>query len=158
MGEIIIRKAERSDLDRLREMEQALIEAERPFDPTIKAPPVNYYDLEGMLSNQDLLMVVAELEGDIIGTGYCRIDPDKIFLRHAKKAYFGFMYVLPDFRGKGINGRIIAPLKKWARSRGITECRLDVYHGNDGAMRAYEKMGFRPYSVEMRLELGNDGK
>lgn len=154
MGDIKVRKAEWNDLDTLRAFEQALIEAERPYDPTIKPAPINYYDLEAMLRNPDLLLLVAEEDGRIVGTGYCRIDTDKPFLKHAKKAYFGFMYVLPEFRGQGINGRIIAPLKDWVNSRGITECRLDVYHGNHDAMRAYEKMGFRPYSVEMRLDLG----
>lgn len=154
MGDVNIRKAEWSDLPQLKQLEQALIEAERPFDPTIKEPPINYYDLEGMLRNPDLLMVVGDQDGRVVASGYCRIDPDKPFLKHGKKAYFGFMYVMPELRGQGLNGRIIAPLKEWARGRGITECRLDVYSGNNDAMRAYEKMGFRPYSVEMRLDLG----
>lgn len=151
---MLVRKAVPGDLPALLKLEQALIEAERPFDPTIKPPPVNYYDLEGMLKNPDLLLLVADLDGSIIGTGYCRIDPDKVFLRHAQKAYFGFMYVLPEYRGHGINGKIMTQLKDWVLGKGITECRLDVYAPNTSAMRAYEKMGFRPYSLEMRLELG----
>jgi GNAT superfamily N-acetyltransferase len=156
MGEINIRKADWADLAQLRDMEQALIDAERPYDPTLKEPPVNYYDLEAMLFNPDLLMLVAEQDQRLVASGYCRIDPDKAFLRHEKKAYFGFMYVLPEYRGMGINGRIVAPLKEWARQRGLTECRLDVYAGNAEAQRAYAKMGFKPYSLEMRLDLGEE--
>jgi ribosomal protein S18 acetylase RimI-like enzyme len=158
MGEITVRIAVPKDLITLQGFEQALIDAERLFDPTIKPAPVNYYDLKSMMDNPDLLLLVAETDGVLIGSGYCRIDPDKPFLKHGIKAYFGFMYVVPEFRGQGINGRIMTRLKDWARSRGITECRLDVYHGNTGAMKAYEKMGFRPYSLEMRMDLRNEGK
>ena len=153
MNAITIRKAIPSDLPRLLELEQALIEAERSYDPTIQPPPIRYYDLEAMLANPDLLLLVAEEESSIIGTGYTRINPAKPFLSHEKQAYFGFMYVIPDHRGKGINGMIMAGLKDWVRSRGITECRLDVYVPNTTALRAYEKMGFSPYSLEMRMGL-----
>ncbi len=153
MGEITVRKASYDDLDVLKVFEQALIAAERPFDPTIKPDPVHYYDLEAMLKNPDLLLLLAEIDGQVAGSGYCRIDPDKPFLQHVKKAYFGFMFVVPEHRGNGINGLVMTQLMDWARERGITECRLDVYSGNYDAMRAYQKLGFRPYSLEMRMDL-----
>ena len=50
------------------------------------------------------------------------------------------MYVEPAYRGKGINQMIIAALKTWAYSRNVTELRLDVYHDNANAIKAYEKI------------------
>ena len=46
MNEIKIRKASLLDLEQLLDFEQDLIKTERPFDPTVKPDPVNYYDLK----------------------------------------------------------------------------------------------------------------
>lgn len=38
-----------------------------------------------------------------------------------------------------------------AESRGISEIQLDVYAANDSAIKAYEKFGFQPDLLKMRL-------
>lgn len=156
MNEINIRKASLNDLEQLLAFEQDLIRTERPFDPTIKADPVNYYDLKGMLTAAHVEVVIAETDNKIIASGYARIDKSKSFLKHEKHAYLGFMYVLPEFRGKGLNKRIIDNLKNWAASQHINEFRLEVYYDNVAAIKAYEKIGFSRYSLEMRYNLGDE--
>ena len=156
MNEINIRKASLNDLEQLLAFEQDLIRTERPFDPTIKADPVNYYDLKGMLTAAHVEVVIAETDNKIIASGYARIDNSKSFLKHEKHAYLGFMYVLPEFRGKGLNKRIIDNLKNWAASQHINEFRLEVYYDNVAAIKAYEKIGFSRYSLEMRYNLGDE--
>jgi len=66
-------------------------------------------------------------------------------------AYLGFMYTVPEFRGLGVNQRIIEALKKWALTKGLIEIRLTVYGDNIPALRAYEKAGFVKHIVEMRI-------
>ena len=153
MNEISIRKALPDDLDQLLIFEQDLIKTERPFDPAIKADPVNYYDLKTMLAASHIEVVVAETDNKIIASGYARIERSKPFLKHEKHAYLGFMYVLPEYRGKGLNKKIIDALKTWAALQNINEFRLDVYYDNASAIKAYEKIGFSKYSLEMRLNL-----
>jgi GNAT superfamily N-acetyltransferase len=63
------------------------------------------------------------------------------------------MFVEPDWRGRGVNARLIAALKEWCRANGVTELRLDVYADNEPAVRAYRKAGFRASMVEMRVTL-----
>ena len=156
MDEINIRKASPNDLEQLLAFEQDLIKTERPFDPTIKADPVNYYDLKGMLTAPHIEVVIAETNNKIIASGYARIDKSKPFLKHENHAYLGFMYVLPEFRGKGLNKRIIDNLKNWAALQNIKEFRLEVYYDNVAAIKAYEKIGFSRYSLEMRYNLENE--
>ena len=71
----------------------------------------------------------------------------------------GMMYVLPEFRGQGINKKIIDGLIAWGKTQGVTEFRLEVYTENEGAIRAYQKAGFSKHMVEMRtgLKTGKDG-
>jgi GNAT superfamily N-acetyltransferase len=150
---IIIRPAVESDMDTLLRFEQGVIAAERPMDPTIKEGPINYYDLQAMLHSPDIHLVLAELDHTPIGSGYARIERGRHYLKHSHHAYLGFMYVEPTHRGKGVNQLIITALKAWAQSRQITELRLDVYHTNTNAIRAYEKAGFSQHLIQMRMGL-----
>jgi ribosomal protein S18 acetylase RimI-like enzyme len=158
MNEINIRKASLPDLKQLLVFEQDLIKTERPFDPTLKPNPVNYYDLKAMLTSPLVELVVAETGTKIIASGYARIDRSKPFLKHSTHAYLGFMYVVPEYRGKGINKKIMGVLKDWAASQNITEFRLEVYYDNVSAIKAYEKIGFSRYSLEMRYNLEDEKK
>jgi len=153
MDQIHIRTATKQDLDRLLRFEQGVIEAERPFDSTLKEGPIHYYELEAMLTDPHIELVVAELNGALIGSGYARIEGAKHYLRHSHHAYLGFMYVDPAHRGKGINKMIVDALKQWAIAQKMTELRLDVYYDNHNAIKAYEKAGFSKHMVEMRMGL-----
>jgi|HubBroStandDraft_1064217.scaffolds.fasta_scaffold106731_2 GNAT superfamily N-acetyltransferase len=149
---ITVRKATIADLPTLLRFEQGVIGAERPMDPTIQDGPIHYYDLDKMLASPHIHLVVAEITpGILIGSGYARIDPSRHYLKHTHHAYCGFMYVDPAHRGKGVNQLIIDALKTWAHAQGLTELRLDVYTTNDSAIRAYEKAGFTPYLINMRM-------
>ena len=150
---MLIRKATLNDLEKLLRFEQGVIKAERPFDVTLKPDPIHYYDIEEMIRASHIELVVAELNGKIVGSGYARLEDAKPYLQHAKHAYLGFMYVDPDYRGKGINQNIIEALKTWSASQNVTEMRLDVYFNNDSAIRAYEKAGFTKHMVEMRMDI-----
>ena len=158
MSDIKIRKATLNDFEQLLVFEQDLIKAERPFDPTVKPEPVNYYDLNTMLTAPHIEVVVADLYSKIIASGYARIDKSQTFLKHEHHAYLGFMYVLPDYRGQGINKKIMSVLKKWAASQNISEFRLEVYYENMSAIKAYEKFGFQKHMVEMRFNLDDEKK
>ncbi|HEY5773880.1 MAG TPA: GNAT family N-acetyltransferase [Chitinophagaceae bacterium] len=158
MKEIKIRKASLLDLEQLLVFEQDLIKTERPFDPTLKPDPVNYYDLKSLLTSPLAEVVVAETDKKIIASGYARIDKSKPFLKHSHHAYLGFMYVKPEYRGQGINKRIIDALKNWAAIQNITEFSLEVYYDNISAIKAYEKIGFSRYILEMRYNLEDEKK
>jgi ribosomal protein S18 acetylase RimI-like enzyme len=151
--EPVIRKARSEDLPTLLQFEQGVIEAERPFDQTLKRSHTNYYDLHGMIDDPNVHLVVVMMENNIIGSGYARIQKAKNYLQHHEYAYLGFMYVLPECRGMGINSKVILALKEWSFSRGVYEIRLEVYIKNKSAIRAYEKMGFEMNMVEMRMKM-----
>ena len=153
MQQITLRKATPTDIPTLLQFEQDLIITERPFDPTLKQPPIAYYNLPEMITAPHIKLVVAEDNGTIIACGYARIETAKPYLQHRQHAYLGFMYTLPAYRGKGINKIIIDTLKNWSAAQGITELRLVVYHDNAPAIKAYEKAGFIQHKTEMRMPL-----
>ncbi|MBT8206386.1 MAG: GNAT family N-acetyltransferase [Eudoraea sp.] len=151
MSAVIVREASLEDLPELLEFEQKLIEAERPFDPTIRQPPVKYYDLKALLLDEHVGVFVAEYNGMLVSSGYGMARKARSYLDHEEYAYLGFMYTLPEYRGKGINQRILRALQDWAKSMGLIELRLTVYEDNLPAVKAYEKAGFQKHIIEMRL-------
>ena len=153
MEKVTTRKATLNDLPILLDFEKGIIQTERPFDVTLKDGDINYYDLEKMITATDVEVVVAESAGEIIGSGYARIESSKIYLKHQKYAYLGFMYVKPGHRGTGVNKKVIEALKQWSLMQNITELRLEVYHDNQPAVKAYERAGFDKLLIEMRMGL-----
>ena len=152
MDQIIIRPAIINDLQTLLRFEQGIVATERPFDSTLKPGHINYYDIAYMIEAPHIEVVVAELDGELIGSGYARIeDTKKLYLNHRQYAYLGFMYVEEQYRGKGVNKLIIEALKHWAIQQNITELQLEVYDENQSAVKAYEKFGFEKLLVQMRM-------
>ncbi len=151
MKKITIREAVQEDLPVLLRFEQKLIEAERPMDPTIRPGELHYYDIGEFIADEEVRVLVAEVDGQIVSSGYGKAQPARPYLDHAQYAHLGFMYTLPEFRGMGINGMIIDKLKTWAYDKGLKEVRLTVYQENDPAIAAYEKAGFEKHLIEMRL-------
>ncbi len=150
---IKVRKATLHNLPVLQQLMQEIAKAERPFDETLKDGFVEYYNLEQIITDVQCLLVVAEINNEIIASGFAQIRDDNAYHKHSRYAYLGFMYVHPLHRGKGINQQIVQYLQQFALLRGITELRLEVYPGNTPAVKAYEKAGFAPHILQMRMQL-----
>jgi GNAT superfamily N-acetyltransferase len=155
MKNILIRTASETDLEILLAFERGIIAAERPFDSTLKEGEIHYYDLGQLIVRPDAEVIVAEIDHEVVGSGYALIRQAQDYLQHSHYAYLGFMYVKPEHRGKGINRLILESLKQWALSQGIKEIRLEVYEDNVMARKAYEKAGFKGNLLEMRLGLND---
>jgi len=153
MDGLIIRTALATDIALLQEFEQGVISAERPFDDTFKSEKINYYDLDSLISDENVELVVAEIDGQLVASGYAKIIKTKAYIKYPFYSYLGFMYVVPDYRGKGINQMIINALAKWSQEQGLNNMHLDVFADNEAAVRAYKKSGFSHYLLEMRVEL-----
>lgn len=151
MKEITIRKAELGDVETLRRFEQGVIAAERPFDPTLKEEQTSYYDIERLIQSPGAELMVAETDNKIVASGYAKIYGAEPYLKHQQYVYIGFMYVEPEYRGKGIADKILDALKQWSASQRINEIRLEVYVENGRAIKVYEKAGFQKHMMVMRM-------
>ncbi|MDQ0067893.1 GNAT family N-acetyltransferase [Chryseobacterium lathyri] len=150
---MITRKATEQDLKVLLEFEQGIVSAERPFNSTLMDGEIHYYDLLHLIQAEDSLVLVTEENNEIIASGYARIKkPENNYSNFDRYAYLGFMYVKPEHRGKGVNKLILDELIRWAKSKDISEVRLDVYAQNESAVKAYEKAGFESLLVTMRMK------
>ena len=148
-----IRKATLNDLEILLEFEQLLIDYERNLTSHIKDGNINYYDIESFIKKPDATVIIAETNGEIIGSGYALISSNKTYKTPDKYVYLGFMYVKEEHRGKGVNKRIMNKLIEWGKKSGHHIFKLDVYSNNSSAINAYQKAGFKGEELNMILNL-----
>lgn len=150
---ITIRPATPADLPTLLEFEKGIIATERPFDPTLKKGEIHYYDLLQLIQSPEAEVLVAEVEGQLVASGFVKILKGEPYQAFERYGYLGFMYTVPAFRGKGTNKMILQQLATWAKSKNLTELRLEVYDENAVAKTAYLKAGFTPDLLKMRMEI-----
>ena len=151
MSKYQFRPATLDDIEQLKSFEQAVISAERPFNSAIKANGAYYYDLDELIASDNSLLLILEDDGNSIATGYVKIEKSKPSFQHSYHGYLGFMYVLPEYRGQGLNKLMINELISWAQNKDVQDFYLDVYSGNQAAINAYQKLGFQSSMIEMKL-------
>jgi len=151
--EVKFRQATKEDKEILLSLEQQVVEAERPYNPEIKEIGAHYYDLDDLITSSNAHLLVGEVDGQIVATGYAQIRNSKASLVHEKHSYLGFMLVLEEYRGLGINKLVVDLLLKWSKEQGADYVYLDVYDENDSAVKAYQKVGFEKALVEMKLKI-----
>ena len=151
---IKLRHATEGDLPALLEFEQGVVTAERPYNPTLIEGEIHYYNLNSLIDSENAALIVAEDEENIIASGYALIkSTEKDYYNFDRYAYLGFMYVKPEYRGKGVNKLILDELTNWSRDQGVSEIRLEVYADNESAVKAYEKTDFEPLLLLMRKKI-----
>jgi ribosomal protein S18 acetylase RimI-like enzyme len=63
------------------------------------------------------------------------------------------LVVMPAYRNCGIGQRLLAAAEAYARECGVAELRIGVLQRNGGALRLYQRLGFRPYRIELTKRL-----
>ena len=87
--EIIIRQAKESEINVLIEFEQGIVEAERPFDNTLKPGEIHYYDLLELIKSREAEVLVAVVDDQLVGSGYAKLLDSKPYQKYEKYAYLG---------------------------------------------------------------------
>lgn len=80
--------------------------------------------------------IVAYLDGRTAGCG--AVKPLETGVMEVKR-----MFVLPEFRGKGIASKVLAELERWALELGARACCLETGQNQPEAIALYEKCGYQ---------------
>ena len=140
MEDLEIRKATSSDLFVIEELAKMIWREH--YTPIIGPNQVEY-----MLANFQSVAVMQEqidngynyylmiYRGEPVGYLAIRKDADAVFLSK--------IYVLKDYRGKGIAGTTMDFVVSESKKAGLGLIRLTVNKNNTGSIHAYEKMGFQ---------------
>ena len=112
-------------------------------------------DLEELLMDENRPIFVA-LEGEtVLGYSFCQIETyrDSTVLTDRLEIYIDDLCVEETCRGQGIAKALYTHVCTWAREMGCAFVTLNVWCGNDGAMKYYEAMGLTPGKIFMEVKL-----
>ncbi len=102
-----------------------------------------YYDI---LREFPEMFLVAELGGEVVGYVMNRIEYGFSYLRRlglARRGHIVSIAVKDEHRGKGIGTALVLASHEEVARKSATECYLEVRVSNEGAIRLYEKLGYR---------------
>ncbi len=91
----------------------------------------------------------AEVDGELAGLCWAKVDaqdPDLVNLYQ--------MWVAPAARGQGVAGALLDRAVAWARARGARRMQLGVNCANTGAVRLYERAGFKAVDAPYPMRPG----
>lgn len=112
-------------------------------------------DLEQLLREDNRPVFVA-LEGEnLLGYCFCCIEDCRgsTVLTDRVEIYIDDLCVEETCRGQGVAKALYHHVCAWAKDLGCAFVTLNVWCGNDGAMKFYEKMGLTPRKIFMEIQL-----
>jgi ribosomal protein S18 acetylase RimI-like enzyme len=97
----------------------------------------------GLRAHPSATVLLAFADGRPVGTAVCLSS----FSTFAGKPTINIhdLAVLPEFRGSGVGGALLAEVERRAQERGCCKITLEVHDTNAGAKRLYERTGFGPW-------------
>ncbi|BAK94465.1 GNAT family N-acetyltransferase [Tetragenococcus halophilus] len=111
--------------------------------------------LETIYESDKQLLLVAEVDGQIVGTASVRTSEEK---RISHIGEVGIS-ILQDYWGIGLGSVLLEELIDWSQQIGqIRRLELTVQKQNSRASHLYEKYGFQTEAVLERGAIGDDGR
>ena len=155
---MVIRLAESRDIPGMIELLKQVGGVHHDIRPDIfcsGAQKYNEKDLENLLKEEDKPIFVCEDEGFVAGYCFCQIREyaGSTVLTDRKELYIDDLCVDENRRGQHIGSILYDHTVAYAREIGCNFLTLNVWCGNDGAMKFYEHAGLTPRNITMEKEL-----
>ena len=155
---MVIRLATEMDVPGLLALLKQVGQVHHDIRPDIFRAGAQKYDrqaLESILKDPSLPIFVAMKGGFVAGYCFCQLrqyqgDP---VLADRQEIYIDDLCVDESCRGQKIAYQLFEYVKVFAREQGCVFISLNVWNGNDGAMKFYEKLGMKPRSITMDMAL-----
>ena len=109
--------------------------------------------LRHLLGREDVRVVVAECQGQLVGLAVGRVTLLPAFFRQRRRGYIQDVYTREGWRGQGVGRAMLAHLEAWMRRQGVRRAELTVAVGNPDAEAFWERAGYRVYMVYRGKEL-----
>lgn len=155
----IVRQATHADLPRLGRLGALLVQQHHDFDgrrflaPTGRTPDHYAEFLGSQLDDPDVLVLVAELHGGVIGYTFSAMEGYDYASLRGPAALLHDVLVDPDHRGRGIGRRLLDETLSMLRAKGARQVVLSTAERNESAQKLFTRMGFRRTMIEMTREL-----
>jgi ribosomal protein S18 acetylase RimI-like enzyme len=156
---VVVRRARRPDVAALGRLGALLVQEHYHFDPQRFLPagnrtPDHYGSFLGsQLDEPNVVLLVAEIGGQVIGYAYAAIEGYDYMSLRGPAAALHDLIVDPDYRGRGIGRLLLTETLSQLESRKAPRVVLSTAERNEAAQRLFMRMGFRRTMIEMTREL-----
>lgn len=152
-----IRKARKEDMKAVQDLRYKLSKYEKEIGLNIAVPEWGYTEVGETDYNYFLnkqFIYVAEEDEKIVGFITGEILPKKEWYT-VQLGTINNLYVLEDYRHKGIGKQLMQTMINSFKEKGIETFELYAFSNNVDALKFYEKLGFKKYNVQMLYQKNN---
>lgn len=153
-----IRFATEQDIPRMIDLLRQVGEVHHQIRPDLFRSGAQKYDeaaLKMLLADEKRPIIAGVADGKMVGYAFCILQEtkDDPVLCDRKTLYIDDLCVDEAVRGGGVARAIYQGVLDYAREIHCDAVTLNVWCGNDRAMRFYEKCGLKPQKIGMELIL-----
>ena len=151
----MIRKAAIEDIPRIIDLLHQVDMVHHRLRPDLFKPNTTKYsadDLAQLLHNASKPIFVYD-SGMVLGYAFCQITEtigDRL-LQDGKTLYIDDICVDESARGKHVGKALFEHVRNYARAIGCHNITLNVWEGNEAALRFYQTMGMQPQKTGMEI-------
>lgn len=153
----VVRRAKERDATKVAELSLALAEQHLSYDPTRFARLITRTGAEKFyrdrMQAEDAAILVAELDGEVVGFAYLQYEPTLYAELAVKVAWLHDIFIEERERRRDIGKKLLDAAAIEARRLGATKILLSVAAKNAGAKAFFERIGFYTTMHEMMLVL-----
>ncbi len=155
---MVIRYAQPQDIPGILALLQQVGQVHHNIRPDIFPAGTLKYDeaaLLQLLKDTSRPIFIAELDGEVAGYCFCVhkiIEATSVSVGR-QELYIDDLCVDENQRRMGLAKALYHHALSYAKALGCTALNLNVWCGNDGAMRFYQQMGMRPRNIMLEVPL-----
>lgn len=154
---MLVRKATKEDAGKIAEFSVALAEQHYGYDQVrftrlmTRDGAAAFYG--GRTDAENAAVLVAEIDGQIVGFAYTEYEPVLYAELATKVAWLHDIYVERAARNSGAGRALLEAVKTEAKRSGANKVLLSVSDKNSNAKEFFERNGFRTTMHEMMLQV-----
>ena len=153
----MIRKADKKYIQRIIELLHQVNMVHHVIRPDLFKPHTTKYneqELEAMLDDDSKPIFVFD-NGMVLGYAFCQVSEVKgsQLLEDIKTLYIDAICVDENARGKHVGKALYEYVLDYAKSIGCNNITLNVWEGNEPALRFYRSMGMHVQKTTMEIKL-----
>ncbi len=152
----MIRKAEKSDINRILALLHQVNMVHYAIRPDLFKPHTTKYDaqeLEALFDDESRPVFVFD-EGDgVLGYAFCQVSEVRgdLLLCDNRTLYIDDICVDETARGRHIGKSLFEYVRNYAQTIGCHNVTLNVWEGNDAALSFYRNMGMKVQKTTMEI-------
>ena len=153
-----IRLATKTEIPGMINLLKQVGEVHHQIRPDLFRPGAQKYDeadLKALLQDETRPIFGAVEDGKLLGYCFCMIEEvkDNPVLCDVKSLYIDDLCVDETCRGQHVGSKLYDYVCRYAKEIGCSSITLNVWCGNDSAMRFYETRGMKPRKIYMEASL-----